>query len=192
MDQDFTRDKKKLEVALRGIYFNQSYSCSISKALDWIIKRVRGLPGRTVVILIGTGWNSLNIPSFDEVLKELKGINLPIFTVSIGREWRRNVEYFWGLNTYIKFKSSDFRMLRIAKYSGGMNFYPEFEGEFIDIMYNILNYARYRYVLSYYPSNRNFKGEFRKIKVEAFYKNKKGKLIKLKVYHRDGYIAYKY
>ncbi len=192
LDQDFTRNKKKLKTALRGIYFNQSYTCSISKALKWVIDRAKGLKGRTVIIIIGTGWNSLNNPPFSKVLNEIKGINIPIFTISIGREWRRNVEYFWGLNTYIKFKSSDFRMLRIAKFSGGMNFYPEYESEFMDIMYNVLNYARYRYVLTYYPKNRNFHGEFRKLKIEAFYVDKKGKKIDLKVYHRDGYVAYKY
>ena len=85
-----------------------------------------------------------------------------------------------------------------AKETGGMSFFPRFEGEMPAIFQNIVQTLRSNYVLTYNPSNQARDGKVRRIKVELInpethqpmrVTDDKGKVVKYKVIAKPGYTA---
>jgi len=96
--------------------------------------------------------------------------------------------------TYLQAKNE---MKVFAQLTGGMSYFPKFDGEIPTDMQAIATMLRSQYSMGYTPTNQSQDGKFRKIKVEVVGKDgqpvelrdKKGKKLKLIVYTREGYTA---
>jgi len=86
-----------------------------------------------------------------------------------------------------------------GKLTGGYAWFPRFEGEMPDIFNDVVAFLRNQYSLGYVPPEAERDGKYHKIKVEVvddkgeplMVANKKGKMKKVVVYARAGYIATK-
>jgi len=79
-----------------------------------------------------------------------------------------------------------------AKSTGGQAFFPRFTSEFPGIFSTIGALLRSQYSIGYVSSNTKRDGKFRKIKVTVDIDiDGDGKKDKLKVLHRQGYMAEK-
>jgi hypothetical protein len=81
--------------------------------------------------------------------------------------------------------------------TGGMSWFPQFEGEMPGDFQQLVAFLRHQYSVTYTPSNTSTDGKFRKIKVELVapdggplvVTDQKGKKQKVVVYAREGYTA---
>jgi len=96
------------------------------------------------------------------------------------------------------FLQADNQLRTFANETGGMSFFPRFDGEMPSIFQNITQALRSNYVLTYNPSNQARDGKVRRIKVELInpethepvrVKDDKGKVVKYKVIAKPGYTA---
>jgi hypothetical protein len=96
------------------------------------------------------------------------------------------------------FLQADNEMRTFSKETGGMAFFPRFEGEYPGIFGQVHQSLRNQYVITYQPSNKAHDGTFRKIKVQLVdpatnnplpVKDEKGKPIKYEIVAKAGYKA---
>jgi hypothetical protein len=97
----------------------------------------------------------------------------------------------------IDYLQADNQMTTFARLTGGMSFFPRFEGEMPDIFHSINNSIRNKYALTYTPTNAKQDGTYRKIRVELVdnegqplkMQDEKHHPLKYDVIARDGYKA---
>ncbi len=96
------------------------------------------------------------------------------------------------------FLQADNEMRTFASESGGMAFFPRFEGEFPSIFGAIAQAMRNQYSLAYQPTNQKRDGTYRRIKVDLVNPatgeslrivDEKKKPIKYKIMAKEGYTA---
>ena len=96
------------------------------------------------------------------------------------------------------FLQADNQLRTFTKESGGMAYFPHFEGQMPDIYRDISGVLRSQYVLTYTPSNTARDGKFRKIKVDLVnpennqplrINDEKNKPVKYEILAKPGYTA---
>ena len=92
---------------------------------------------------------------------------------------------------------ADNEMRTFSSITGGMSFFPRFEGEMPEIFQNINQTIRAKYELVYRPSNQKQDGTYRKLRVALVddegqplrFEDPKHKPLKYDIISRDGYRA---
>ena len=96
------------------------------------------------------------------------------------------------------FLQADNQLRTFANESGGMSFYPRFEGEYPSVFRSITETMRSEYVITYNPTNQARDGKARRIKVQLVnpanneplrINDDKGKPIKYQIVAKTGYTA---
>ena len=151
-------------------------------------------------MLIASGIDTFSKITFDKTRKILQEAGVPIYAIGLMQMAREMAEARGGLNSMsqMDFLQADNQMRTFAKETGGLAFFPRFEGEYGEIFQDVHQALRNQYVLSYQPSNKAHDGTFRKIKVELVnpatneplpVKDEKGKPIKYQIVAKAGYKA---
>ena len=189
---DFTQDKSKVFNALRRLNSPGFRESCLYDTLYDTLDRIEEIEGKTAIVLISTGLDTLSKKNMDEALRKVKRTNAVIYPVSIGQNLRLRYEHRLSASTRMDFYQADVVLKEIAKYTGGEAFFPRFTTQFRSIFETISHLLRNQYSLGYVSTNTKRDGKLRKIKVEVDADvNGDGKPDKLKVVHRRGYLAKK-
>jgi VWFA-related protein len=198
---DFTQDKQQI---LQGINMLQIPTFQESNVFDALYEgmdRLDRVEGRKYIILISTGRDSMSKLTFDKILKRVKASqDITIFTVSTGGLLRVETEGRGGMRGSIRdmdYLQADNEMKAFADATGGMSFFPRFEGEMPDIFRNVNETIRSKYELIYRPANTKQDGTYRKLRVALVdaegqplrFQDEKKKPLKYDIISRDGYRA---
>ena len=198
---DFTQDKNQI---LRGINMLQIpgfRETNVFDALYESLDRLDRIEGRKYIILIATGRDTFSKLTFDQILKRVKASrDITIFTVSSGGMVRAMTEGRGGMNGAMRdmdYLQADNEMKTFSSITGGMSFFPRFEGEMPDIFQNINQTIRSKYELVYRPINAKQDGSYRKLRVALvdeegkplLFQDQKKKPLKYDIIARDGYRA---
>jgi VWFA-related protein len=198
---DFTQDKRQLLNAINSLVIPGFSEYDMFDALNQAEDRLSRIPGRKYIILIGSGRNSFSRLTLDQVYKKVKSTpDITIYTISTGGAMRAMTEGMPGMSSAIRdldFLQGDNEMRTFAKYTGGMSFFPRFEGELPEDFGAINAAIRSKYQLVYQPSDAKQDGTYRKIHVELVddegrplrIQDPKHHQLKYEVLARDGYRA---
>ncbi|MGH9520046.1 MAG: VWA domain-containing protein, partial [Terriglobales bacterium] len=198
---DFTQDKRQILGAINSLVIPGFSEYDMFDALTQAEDRLSRIPGRKYIILIGSGRNSFSRLTFDQMLKKVKSTpDITIYTISTGGAMRAMTEGMPGMGNAIRdmdFLQADNEMRTFAKITGGMSFFPRFEGELPDDFGAINAAIRSKYQLVYQPSDVKQDGTYRKIRVELVddegrplrIQDEKHHQLKYEILARDGYRA---
>ncbi|HEU5352793.1 MAG TPA: VWA domain-containing protein [Terracidiphilus sp.] len=198
---DFTQDKGQLLNAINSLVIPGFSEYDLFDALNEAIDRLSRIPGRKYIILVSSGRNSFSRATLDQVYKRVKAArDITIYTISTGGALRAMTEGSPGMENSLRdmdFLQGDNEMRTFAKYTGGMSFFPRFEGELPDDFAAINAAIRAKYQLIYQPSDAKQDGTYRKIRVELVddeghplrIQDPKHHQLKYEVLARDGYRA---
>jgi len=116
-----------------------------------------------------------------------------IYAVSMGQMARLYLEQQMGPEANITFLQADNTLRSLAEKTGGMAFFPRFEGQYRGIYETASAHLRNQYSLGFVPKVPKRDGKLHKLRVEVRDQdvNKDGKLDKLKARHKTGYFAAK-
>jgi VWFA-related protein len=164
------------------------------------LDRLTRIEGRKYVVLIGSGIDTFSKITLDKVLQKIKATpNVTIFSVGTGQFARITGNARSGMfgPKGIDYLQADNQMTTFARMTGGMSFFPRFQGEMPDIFHSINDSIRNKYVLTYTPTNAKQDGSYRKIRVELVdnegqplkMQDEKHHAMKYDVIARDGYKA---
>ncbi|MGC1463804.1 MAG: VWA domain-containing protein [Terracidiphilus sp.] len=198
---DFTQDKNQILQGINSLVIPGFNESNVFDALYEGLDRLDRIEGQKYIILIATGRDTFSKLTFDQMLKRVKASrNITIFSVSTGGMLRAMTEGRGGMGAQMRdmdYLQADNEMKTFSSITGGMSFFPRFEGEMPDIFQNINQTIRSKYELVYRPTNPKQDGTYRKLRVALVddegqplrFQDEKKKPLKYDIIARDGYNA---
>ena len=197
---DFTQDKRQVYESLNALTIPGFRETDMFDAVYTTLDRLSRIEGRKYVVLIASGIDTFSKTNLDKVLAKIKATpNVTIFSIGTGQAARITGNARSGMfgPKEIDYLQADNQMSTFARMTGGMSFFPRFQGEMPDIFHSINDSIRNQYVLTYTPTNPKQDGSYRKIRVELVdnegqplkMQDEKHHPMKYDVIARDGYKA---
>ena len=197
---DFTQDKRLVYQSLNALTIPGFSETDMFDAVYSTLDRLSRIEGRKYVVLIASGYDSFSKINLDKVLAKIKATpNVTIFSIGTGQAARITGNARTGMfgPKEIDYLQADNQMSTFARMTGGMSFFPRFQGEMPDIFHSINDSIRNQYVLTYTPTNAKQDGSYRKIRVELVdnegqplkMQDEKHHPMKYDIVARDGYKA---
>jgi VWFA-related protein len=161
------------------------------------LDRLERVKGKTAILLISTGANTMSHSSLDDTLRRIKESGVTIFSVGVAEYEYLVAEGQLSGGASISYAQSKNQLQTFARLTGGTAWFPRFEGEIPDIFRNVATFLRSQYRIGFAPANLAHDGRYHKLKVEIvrpdgsplIVTNPKGKRRKTIVYAREGYTA---
>ena len=197
---DFTNDRAQIGDAMQRLRIPGFSESNLYDALVDTAQRMQDIDGRKAIVLISSGIDTFSKLTYDKARRALQDAGVPVYVVGLMQAQREMADASgaMGSSTRMDFLQADNQMRTFASETGGMSFFPRFDGEMPGIFQSITQALRTNYVLSYNPSNQARDGKVRHIKVELInpetheavrLNDDKGKAIKYKVIAKPGYTA---
>jgi VWFA-related protein len=188
---DFTHRQYEVRDAIAGLGSPQFREVNLYDALIETLDKLDGVRGKKAILLLATGLNSFSAANLDEVDRRLKQTDTTIFCIGLAEaeylRYGEGISYLQSKNTLSTF----------ARQTGGLALFPRFEGELPDMFRSVVGFLRNEYSISFRLPAASRDGLYHRLKVEIVGRdgeplkvmNEKGKLRKVEVYARQGYIA---
>jgi VWFA-related protein len=196
---DFTNDKEQIAASLQTLMIPGFSEVNTFDALYETLDRTSRIEGRKYILLIGSGRDTFSKITLDKILAKIKATpNVTIFTVGTGALANEMSGGGMGRGmSQMNTLQAQNQLKTFAEMTGGLYFYPLFQGELPDIFSQINNSIRNQYVLTYKPTNSKNDGTYRHVKVLLVdnegkplkMQDEKQKPLKYSVITRDGYNA---
>ena len=197
---DFTTDRQKTAEAMNRLRIPGFSESNMYDALVETAKRMQDIEGRKAILLIASGLDTFSKLTFDKTRRALQETGVPIYTISLLQAQREMADARGGMGdtTRLDFLQADNQLRTFATETGGMSFFPRFEGEYPNVFRSITETMRSNYVLTYNPTNQARDGKVRRIKVQLInpetneplrINDDKGKPIKYQIVAKSGYTA---
>jgi len=165
---DFSADKRAAYEAMQRLRIAAFSESNLFDALTDTADRMTEIEGRKAIVLIASGIDTFSKLTFDKTRKSLQNAGIPIYAIGLMQAMRDYMDArgMLGPIARLDFLQADNQMRTFSKETGGMAFFPRFEGEMPNIFRMISDSLRNQYTLTYQPSNTARDGKFRRIKVE--------------------------
>ncbi|MEO8051189.1 MAG: VWA domain-containing protein [Acidobacteriota bacterium] len=197
---DFTTDRQQTAEALSRLRIAGFSESNMFDALVETAQRMQDIEGRKAIVLLASGIDTLSKLTYDKTRRALQDAGVPIYTVGLLQSIREMADAAGYMSSIdrMDFLQADNEMRTFAAETGGMSYFPRFDGEFPGIFQSIEQTLRSNYVLTYNPSNQARDGKVRRIKVQLInpetnepvrINDNKGKAIKYKIVAKTGYTA---
>jgi Ca-activated chloride channel family protein len=197
---DFSNDRRDAQEALSRLNFPAFSEANMFDALTDTAQRMQDIEGRKAILLLSSGVDTFSKLNYGEARKAIQNAGVPIYAVGLMQAYR-DIIYGAGAlsdSANMTFLQADNQLRTFTKESGGIAYFPHFEGQMPEIYRDISEVLRSQYVLTYTPSNTARDGKFRKIKVELVnpennqplrINDEKGKPVKFEIVAKPGYTA---
>lgn len=190
---DFTHNQYEVRGAIASLGTPEFTEANLYDALIETLDQLENVRGRTSILLFATGVNTFSAATFDDVRERLRHTDTVLFCVGLAEgEFIR----YGGDITYLQGKNA---LTSFAKQTGGLALFPRFEGELPEIFRSVVGYLRSEYTLSFRPAADRHDGQFHRLRIEIVdsdgkplkVRDEKGKMRKVEVNAREGYVAAK-
>lgn len=197
---DFTQDKRIVYQSLNSLQIPGFSETNLFDALYESLDRLSRVEGRKYIVLISTGRDTFSKITLDKILAKIKATpNVTIFAVGTGQTARILAEGAGAMGPLrqLDYLQADNQLNTFAHMTGGMAFFPRFEGEMPEIFHAINDSIRNQYAITYKPTNAKQDGTYRKLRVELVdneghplrMQDEKHHPLKYDIIARDGYRA---
>lgn len=189
---DFTHNNYAVRDAIAGLGFPMFRDMNLFDALIETVERLDTVRGRKAIVVIGTGLNSFSGSTFDDVRRELRSSDVMVFCV--GTAEQEFVRSTGSSSGYLMAKN---QLESFAKQTGGIAYFPRFEGALPEVFSSIAAFLRHAYTVGFVVPADSRDGRYHRLKLEIVdqdgkplrVKDKKGKWHKIEVMAREGYTA---
>lgn len=167
IQQDFTKRRGKVAQAFSGLGQPQWSQINTYDAVYKLLDRMGQLSGRRMIILIGSGFDSMSGHTLDDILKRLQSTNVVIYGIGTGSLYRGAYQsYLSSMQRMTLLQAQNF-MQTLAEKSGGESWFPKFRSAFDDVMKGTMQEIESQYKMVYSPK-APADHQVHRIKVEAF------------------------
>jgi VWFA-related protein len=195
---DFTRNKAEVQDALSTLSYPGFGEANLFDAVLDTLEKLEHVQGKKSILLITTGADTFSKATLDETMDRLKQNDVTIFCVGVAESEYQMAQTRSGVSA-IGYLQSKNQLQTFANLTGGIAYFPSFEGEIPDIFRSVVGFLRNEYDLGFSPSTESLDGKYHKLKVEIVARDgrplrivdKKGRTRKVIVYAREGYVAKK-
>ncbi len=165
--EDFTKQKGKILAAFAELGQPVWSEVDTYDAIYDIVEKLELLPGRKVLVVVGSGLDTFSSRTLPEVQRKIESSNVTVFGIAAGTLLRGQYDAYLGTGARMELTQAEafFRML--ADKSGGQAFFPRFETAYRDIMQNVFLTLQHQYRIVY-ESRTPADKKFHRLKLEAF------------------------
>lgn len=164
---DFTRLKGEIKASFSGLGQPFWGEVNTYDAVFEVLDKLGLLPGRKVLILIGSGLNRFSAHTLGEVQKKMEATNATVFTLGAGTLLRGQYDPYLGSSARMELLQAEAFFNMLARKSGGQAFFPRFETAYQDIAKGIVTMLQHQYRMLY-ESRVRPDDKFHRLKLEAF------------------------
>ncbi len=197
LEVDFTQNKDEVRNAIYHLYFPGFSESNVFDAILETNERLKDVKGKKSILLLASGVDTFSRHTLDQTIKQLRGSDVAIFCVGLGKTWTNFLETRGYRGSNLNYLQAENQLRTFAQETGGNAWFPQFDGEVPGIFHEVAAFLRHQYSLSYSPSAGAKDGKFHKVKVELVAPDggpltvldQKGKKQKYQVYAREGYQA---
>jgi VWFA-related protein len=163
---DFTQQIGRLTEAYSQLGMPMRTEINTYEAVHEMLDKMGRLPGRRILIVVGSGVDTFSEHSLDEVKKKLETENVTIFVAGAGSAFRTSYDAYLDSSSRMSLLQAQGFLRMLADKSGGVAWFPRHFNAFPDVMQGIMQSIATQYRLVYDTTARG-SGKFHKIKVEA-------------------------
>lgn len=164
---DFTKLKGKIRTAFADLAPPTWNEVDTYDAIYDMLDKMERLPGRRVLIVVGSGYDTFSAHTFSDIQKKVEEANVAVFSVGLGSLLRGIYEPYLGDMERTDLLQVEAFLRMLADESGGEAWFPNIESAFPDVMKGIVQTLQNQYMLVYTP-NVPHDEKLHKIRVEAF------------------------
>lgn len=132
-----------------------------------MLDKMGRLPGRRILVVIGSGMDTFSQHSLDDVQKRIEADNVTVFAAGLGSMLRGSYSPYMSSSGQLDLMQAQAFLQMLAKKSGGFSWFPNMPNTFHDVTEGIIQSVATQYRIVYDTKIKG-SGKFRKIKVEAF------------------------
>ncbi len=194
---DFTHSKVQVRDALSNLSYPAFSEANLFDAVVDTLEKLERVKGKKAVLLITTGIDTFSSATLEDAMTKLKEGDVTVFCVGVAESEFMQAEMRSGSS--IRYLQAKNQLDTFAKLTGGIAYFPRFEGEIPDIFRSIVGFLRNEYEIGFSPPQASLDGKYHKLKVEIVapdgrplkVKDAKGRTRKVEVFAREGYVAKK-
>jgi VWFA-related protein len=164
---DFTKQIGRIRQAYQELPEPMWNETDTYDAVYEMLDKMSRLPGRSVLIVIASGYDSFSQHTFEEVQKEVESSNVTLFSVGLGSMYRGVYDPYLSDAGRMDLLLAENFLRMLADESGGDSWFPNEVGAYADVMKGIMQTLANQYRLVYSPQVIS-NGKLHKIEVEAF------------------------
>jgi len=195
---DFTHSKVEIRDALSALSYPGFSEANLFDAIAFTLEKLEHVKGKKSILLITTGIDTFSQNTLDQIMQKLKENDVMIFCVGVAEGEFMTAEMRRG-GPSISYLQAKNQLDTFARLTGGIAYFPRFEGEIPDIFRSVVGFLRSEYEIGFSPAKASLDGKYHKLKVEIVAPdgrplkviNKQGKTRKVVVFAREGYMATK-
>lgn len=193
---DFTHNKVEVRDALSTLSYPGFREANLFDAIAYTLEKLEHVKGKKSILLITTGIDTFSQNTLDQTMQKLKENDVTMFCVGIAESEFMTAE-MRNAGPSISYLQAKNQLDTFARLTGGIAYFPRFEGEIPDIFRSVVGFLRSEYEISFSPAKTSLDGKYHKLKVEIVAPdgrplrviNKQGKTRKVVVFAREGYMA---
>ena len=136
---DFTTDRAQLNGAMQRLRIPAFSESNLFDALVDTAQRMQDIEGRKAIVLISSGLDTFSKITFDKTRRSLQDAGVPIYAIGLLQARRETADALGALGSIARmdFLQADNQLRTFANETGGMSFFPRFDGEMPSIFQNI-------------------------------------------------------
>jgi len=165
--KDFTRQIGELRAAYSELGPPLWQDIDTYDAVYETLEKLELLPGRRVLIFIGSGFDTLSARTLGDVQRKIESVNVTVFAAGAGSSLRGMYEPYLGPTARLDLTQAEAFLNMLARKSGGQAWFPKFETAYRDIARAVFLTLANQYKLVYQTSLPRDR-KFHRLRVEAF------------------------
>ena len=194
---DFTRNRAEVRDALSTLSYPGFAEANLFDAVVDTLDKLDRVKGKKAVLLVTTGMNTFSSATLDDTIARIKKSSATIFCIGVAEREFMAAEIRGGPSmSYLQAKN---QLQTFADLTGGLAWFPRFEGEVPGLFQSVVGFLRSEYDLGFSPASSALDGRYHKLEVQVVGSDgkplratdAKGRRRKIVVYARDGYTATK-
>jgi VWFA-related protein len=164
---DFTKQKGEILAAYGGLGQPFWGEVNTYDAVFETLDKLAMLPGRKVLVFIGSGLTTLGSRNLSEVQHKMEATNATVFALGAGTLLRGQYEPYLGAAARLDLVQAEAFLNMLANKSGGKAFFPRFPAAYRNIAQGIFAMLQLQYRILYQSGVRPDR-KFHRLKLEAF------------------------
>jgi len=164
---DFTKRKGEILATYSGLGQPFWGEVNTYDAIYDTLEKLELLPGRRVLIVIGSGLNTLSGHTLTDVQKKVEATDVVVFGIGAGSMLRGQYDAYLSTGARMQLTQAEAFFQMLAKKSGGQAFFPRFETAYRDVMRAVHTMLQHQYRIIY-ESRLRPDNKFHRVKLEAF------------------------
>lgn len=193
---DFTHSKAEVQDALNSLSFPGFKEANLFDALIETLEKLERVKGKKAILLITTGANTFGTATLEDAMDKLKESDVTVFCMGVAESEYVMAEARPG-SASMGYAQAKNQLQAFADLTGGLAWFPRFEGEIPNLFRTVVGFLRSEYDLGFSPPSASLDGKYHKLKVEVVgadgkplrVTDAKGRQRKVEVYAREGYVA---